>query len=210
MNPRTESVVRPPCSGCWGASERGREATLTTDKDFKRRVRERAQKTGESYTLARRRLLSKAGGTPVPPNAGELDHILALSHDQARILDHGFIGTEHVLLGLIVEEQGGASGVLKTFGVTLEPVRSKIKEIIQFQNAGGEGSLPKTPRVAKAIQLARQEVADLGHVFVGSEHLLLGLIEEGKGVAIRVLNELGVDLQHLRTATLRAMGIGER
>lgn len=181
---------------------------MTTDKDFKRLVRDRASKTGESYALARRRLLSKAGGTPVAPNPGELEQILVLSQDQARMLGHGFIGTEHLLLGLIVEEQGAAAGVLGAVDVTLERTRSKIQEIIDFNVASASGSLPQTPRAQKAISCARQEVVDLGHRSVGSGHLLLGLIKEGEGVAIRVLKELGVDLHQLRAATLTAIGVG--
>jgi ATP-dependent Clp protease ATP-binding subunit ClpC len=183
---------------------------LTTDKDFKRLVRARARKTGESYALARRRLLSKAGGTPVPPNPGELEHILVLSQDQARILGHGFIGTEHILLGLIVDKQSAAAEVLAAFDVTLEQVRSKIEGIIGFSVGSTGGSLPQTPRANMVIQYASQEVVVLGHISVGSGHLLLGLIKEGEGVAIRVLNDLGVDLQRLRAATLRAMGVSDR
>jgi ATP-dependent Clp protease ATP-binding subunit ClpC len=179
---------------------------LTTDKDFKRLVRARARKTGESYALARR-LLSKAGGTPVPPNPGELEEILVLAQDQARILGHSFIGTEHLLLGLIVEEQGLAGGVLAAFDVTLEPVRSKIKEIVEFAGPSTGGSLPQTPRTQKVIHYAREAVVDLGHMFVCSGHLLLGLIREDEGVGVRVLNDLGVDSRRLRAATLRAMGV---
>lgn len=180
---------------------------MTNDKDFKRLVRGRARKTGESYALARRRLLSKAGGPPLPQNPGELEHILVLSQDQARILGHGFIGTEHLLLGLMIEEGGVAAGVLTSFDVTLERTRSKIQEIIDFTVASTGGSLPHTPRVGKVIQHARQEVVALGHTSVGSGHVLLGLIDEGEGVATRVLNDLGVDLEQLRAATLKAMGV---
>jgi len=146
----------------------------------------------------------------MPPNVGDLEHILALSEDQARILGHGFIGTEHILLGLIVEERGVAAEVLATFDVTLELVRSKVREIIEVAVTSTGGSLPQTPRASRAIHCAREEVVVLGHISVGSGHVLLGLITEGQGVAMRVLDDLGVDLRQLRVATLRAMGVGDR
>ena len=180
---------------------------MTTDKDFKRLVRDRARKTGESYALARHRLLSKAGGIPVPPNPDELEHILVFSEDQARILGHDFIGTEHLLLGLIVDEQCAAAEVLATFDVTPEKVRSKLQEIIEFSEASTADSLPQTPRAKKVIHYAHEEVVELGHLSVGSGHVLLGLIREGEGVAILILNHLDVDLQQLRTVTLRKMGV---
>jgi ATP-dependent Clp protease ATP-binding subunit ClpC len=179
---------------------------LTSDRDFKRLVRDRVRKTGESYALARHRLLSKAGGTSVSPNPEELEHIVVLSQDQARTLGHNFIGTEHVLLALMVDECSVAAEVLAAFDVTLEQVRSKVQDLIGSTEASTADLLPQTPRARKVIEYARQEVVDLGQVYVGSQHLLLGLIKEGQGVAIVVLNHLGVDLQQLRTATLRAMG----
>lgn len=143
------------------------------------------------------------------PKSGELEHILVLSEDQARLLGHGFIGTEHLLLGLIAEGHGPGAQVLKEFDVTLEQVRSKVQEIIKTTGPSGGGSLPQTPRVQKAVEYARLEVVHFGHISVGSGHLLLGLIKEGDGVAILVLNDLSVDLEQLRTATLTAMGVAD-
>jgi ATP-dependent Clp protease ATP-binding subunit ClpA len=183
---------------------------LTTDKDFKRLVRDHARKTGESYSLARRRLLSKAGGIPLTPKVGELEQILVLSEDQARTLGHGFIGTEHILLGLIAEGQGAAAHTLAEFDISLVRVRSKIQEIINVTGVTGGGSLPQTPRTRKLIEYARLEVVQFGHISVGSGHLLLGLIKEGEGVAIRVLNDLSVDLEQLRAATLATMGVSDK
>jgi ATP-dependent Clp protease ATP-binding subunit ClpC len=144
---------------------------------------------------------------PVTPKPGDLEHILIMSEDQARILGHGFIGTEHILLGLIAEGHGAGAQVLKEFGVTLEGVRSKVQEIIETTGPSGGGSLPQTPRVQKAVECARLDVVHFGHIAVGSGHLLLGLITEGEGVAARVLNDLRVDFEQLRAATLTAMGV---
>lgn len=144
------------------------------------------------------------------PRPGELEQILVLSQDQARILGHGFIGTEHLLLGLIAEGQGTAAQMLMDFEVTLERVRSKVQEIIKGAGPSNGGPLPQTPRVMKAVEYARLEVVHFDHVSVGSGHLLLGLIKEGEGVAIQVLNGLKVDLARLRAATLSAMGVADK
>ncbi len=144
------------------------------------------------------------------PKAGELEQILVFSEDQARILGHGFIGTEHILLGLIADGQGAAAHVLAEFDITFDRVRAKVQEIISVTGPSGGGSLPQTPRAKKVIEYARLEVVHFGHISVGSGHLLLGLIEEGEGVAIRVLNDLSMDLQQLRAATLTAMGVPDK
>lgn len=97
--------------------------------------------------------------------------------------------------------------MLTEFDVTLERIRSKVQEIINTTGSSNEGSLPHTPRVKKVLEYSRLEVVHFGHVSVGSGHLLLGLIKEGEGVAIQVLNDLNVDLEQLRAATLTKMGV---
>jgi ATP-dependent Clp protease ATP-binding subunit ClpC len=180
---------------------------LTTDKDFKRLVRDRAQKTGESYALARNRLFSKTRGIPVSANPDEFEKIVTYSEEQARMLGHDFVGTEHLLLGLMVDDQCAAAQALVTFDVNSETVRTELQRIVEFTETSAVDALPQTSRAKKAIRFAEEEVVELGDSALGSGHVLLGLIKEAGGVAILILNRLDVDLQQLRTVTLRNMGV---
>jgi ATP-dependent Clp protease ATP-binding subunit ClpA len=124
--------------------------------------------------------------------------VLVLAQEEARLLNHNFIGTEHVLLGLIHEGDGVAAQALEALGVTLQAVREKVEETIGMSGSPPSGSPPFTPRAKKVLELAMRESLQLGHGHIGTEHLLLGIIREGEGVAFSVLLSLGADPGQVR------------
>jgi ATP-dependent Clp protease ATP-binding subunit ClpA len=124
--------------------------------------------------------------------------VVVLAQEEARLLNHNYIGTEHLLLGLAHEGQGVAAKALELLGIRLEAVRSQVEEVIgQGQRPPG-GHIPFTPRAKKVLELSLYEAKQLGHNYIGTEHLLLGLIREGEGVAAQVLVRLGADLARVR------------
>jgi ATP-dependent Clp protease ATP-binding subunit ClpC len=129
---------------------------------------------------------------------------LSLAQEEARLLNHDFIGTEHLLLGLIREGDGVAAKALKQLGISLEPVRGKIEETMGVPSTAAGGVAPFTPRAKKVLELSLREALQLGHNYIGTEHILLGLVREGEGVAARVLVDLGADLFRVR---LQVMGL---
>jgi ATP-dependent Clp protease ATP-binding subunit ClpA len=124
--------------------------------------------------------------------------VLVLAQEEARLLNHSFIGTEHVLLGLIQEGDGVAAQALQAVGVTLQAARLKVEETIGMSGSPPSGSPPFTPRAKKVLELAMRESLQMGHHHIGTEHLLLGIIREGEGVASSVLLSLGADLGQVR------------
>jgi hypothetical protein len=124
--------------------------------------------------------------------------VLVLAQEEARLLNHSFIGTEHILLGLIHEGDGLAAKALESLNVSLEAVRQKVADTIGPAGSGPAGSPPFTPRAKKVLELALREALQLGHNYIGTEHLLLGLVREGEGVAAQVLESLGADLVTVR------------
>ena len=116
-----------------------------------------------------------------------------LAQEEARLLNHSFIGTEHILLGLIHEGEGVAAKALESLGISLEAVREKVEETIGMAGTAPSGSPPFTPRAKKVLELSLREAAERGDREIGTEHLLLGLVREGHGVAVTVLESLGVD-----------------
>ena len=124
--------------------------------------------------------------------------VLVLAQEEARLLNHSFIGTEHLLLGLIAEGQGIAAKVLASSGISLEAVRGKVEETIGSGHGAPGGSPPFTPRAKKVLELSLREALTLGHSYIGTEHLLLGVLREGDGVAVQVLVSLGADLEEVR------------
>jgi ATP-dependent Clp protease ATP-binding subunit ClpA len=124
--------------------------------------------------------------------------VVVLAQEEARMLNHNYIGTEHLLLGLVHEGEGVAARALESVGVSLNAVRQQVEEIIGQGEQAPTGHIPFTPRAKKVIELAGREANDLGHNYVGTEHLLLGLIREGDGVAAQTLAKLGVDLAGVR------------
>jgi excisionase family DNA binding protein len=131
--------------------------------------------------------------------------VMALAHEEAQRLSHDYIGTEHLLLGLIAEGEGVAGKVLSNFGIDVTKVRSAVEGIIGRGNNQTRGEAHLTPRAKKVIELAVDEARRLGHHFVGTEHLLLGLIREGEGIAAGVLESLGVNLEKVRAEVITAL-----
>ena len=121
-----------------------------------------------------------------------------LAQEEARLLDHDHIGTEHVLLGLLHEGEGVAARALGELGVSLEAVRAQVQEAVGEGGSPPVGHIPFTPRAKKVLELSLREALDLGHAYIGTEHLLLGLVREGQGVAAQVLVRLGADLPLVR------------
>jgi ATP-dependent Clp protease ATP-binding subunit ClpC len=119
--------------------------------------------------------------------------VLVLAQEEARLLNHSFIGTEHILLGLIHEGEGVAAKALESLGISLEAVREKVEETIGMAGTAPSGSPPFTPRAKKVLELSLREAAERGDRKIGTEHLLLGIVREGDGAAVTVLEALGVD-----------------
>jgi excisionase family DNA binding protein len=136
-------------------------------------------------------------------------HVLALAQEEALRLRHSYIGTEHLLLGLVREHEGVAGKVLANLGVELDRVRSGVEFIIGRGDRQVSGEVGLTPRAKKVIQLAVDEARQLGHNYIGTEHLLLGLIREGQGIAAGVLESLNLNLQEVRAQTLRVLASKE-
>jgi hypothetical protein len=124
--------------------------------------------------------------------------VVVLAQDEARLLDHNYIGTEHLLLGMLREDEGVAAEVLQRLGVSLGVVRSEVEQIVGRGVTTPTGNIPFTPRSKKVLELSLREALQLGHNYIGTEHVLLGLVREGEGVAARVLVKLGADLPRVR------------
>ena len=124
--------------------------------------------------------------------------IVVLAQEEARRLDHNFIGTEHILLGIAREGQGVAVKALESLGISLEAVRLQTEEIIGHGQYASQDHIPFTPRAKKVLELSLRESLQLGHTHIGTEHILLGLIREGDGVAAQVLVKLGADRNRVR------------
>lgn len=131
--------------------------------------------------------------------------VLVLAQEEARLLNHTFIGTEHLLLGLVHEEEGIAAQALRSLGISLEAVREQVKETIGTSSTRSPGSPPFTPRAKKVMELSLREAMQLGHAHIGPEHLLLGLVREGEGVGAQVLVSLGTDLGRVRQQVIHLM-----
>ena len=132
--------------------------------------------------------------------------VIMLAQEEARRLGHNFVGTEQILLGLIGEGTGVAAKVLKTLGVNLKDSRIEVEKIIGRGSGFVAVEIPFTPRAKRVLELSLEEARQLGHNYIGTEHLLLGLIREGEGVAARVLENLGIDLTKVRTQVIRMLG----
>jgi ATP-dependent Clp protease ATP-binding subunit ClpC len=131
--------------------------------------------------------------------------VVVLAQEEARMLNHNYIGTEHILLGLIHEGEGVAAKALESLGISLEGVRQQVEEIIGQGQAAPTGHIPFTPRAKKVLELSLREALQLGHNYIGTEHILLGLIREGEGVAAQVLQKLGADLNRVRQQVIQLL-----
>jgi transposase len=131
--------------------------------------------------------------------------VVVLAQQEARRLDHNCIGTEHILLGLIHEGEGVAAKALESLGISLDAVRQEVEEIIERGQEAPSGHIPFTPRAKKVLELTQREALHLGHNYIGTEHILLGLIREGDGVAAQVLVKLGADLNRVRQQVIQLL-----
>src|SRR5213593_4619004 len=131
--------------------------------------------------------------------------VVVLAQEEARMLNHNYIGTEHILLGLIHEGEGVAAKALESLGISLEAVRAQVEEIIGQGQQAPSGHIPFTPRAKKVLELSLREALQLGHNYIGTEHILLGLIREGEGVAAQVLVKLGADLNRVRQQVIQLL-----
>jgi ATP-dependent Clp protease ATP-binding subunit ClpC len=131
--------------------------------------------------------------------------VVVLAQDEARRLDHNYIGTEHILLGLVQEGEGVAAKALEALGIGLAAVRQQVEEIVGRGKEAPGDHIPFTPRAKKVLELSLREALQLGHDYIGTEHILLGLIREGEGVAARVLANLGADLNLVRQQVVQLL-----
>jgi ATP-dependent Clp protease ATP-binding subunit ClpC len=131
--------------------------------------------------------------------------VMVLAQEEARMLNHNYIGTEHILLGLLGEAEGVAAKALESLGISLAAVRQQVEEIIGQGQQAPSGHIPFTPRAKKVLELAQREARALGHSYIGTEHILLGLIREGDGVAAQVLVNLGADLNRVRQQVVQLL-----
>jgi ATP-dependent Clp protease ATP-binding subunit ClpC len=132
--------------------------------------------------------------------------VIVLAQEEARTLKHSFIGTEHMLLGLLREEEGVAARVLASFDVTVERTRAAVDDLVADVNEHAPtGQIPFTPRAKKVCELALREALSLGHNFIGTEHILLGLVRENEGVAARILLDFNLDSEKVRNEVIRML-----
>jgi ATP-dependent Clp protease ATP-binding subunit ClpC len=132
--------------------------------------------------------------------------VMVLAQDEARALKHNYVGTEHLLLGLLREEEGLAARVLESLDVTVEEVRAQVARIIgQGDEEVTSGQMPLTPRTKRVLELALRESQSLGHEYIGTEHILLGLVRENEGVAARVLLDFDADAEKIRNEIIRML-----
>jgi len=131
--------------------------------------------------------------------------VVVLAQEEARLLNHNYIGTEHILLGLIHEGEGVAAQVLVRMDISLKTVRDEVEEIVGAGGRAPSGHIPFTPRAKKVLEMSLREALQLGHNYIGTEHILLGLIREGEGVAAQVLTKLGADLSRVRQGVIQEL-----
>ncbi|MEI6625101.1 MAG: Clp protease N-terminal domain-containing protein, partial [Thermoleophilia bacterium] len=137
--------------------------------------------------------------------------VVVLAQDEARALKHNYIGTEHILLGLLREEEGLAARVLDSLDITVEDVRANVARIVGQGEEVTTGQIPFTPRAKKVLELALREALSLGHNYIGTEHILLGLVRENEGVAARILLDFDADAEKIRNEIIRMLsGPGRR
>ena len=131
--------------------------------------------------------------------------VVVLAQEEARTLKHNYIGTEHILLGLLREEEGLAARVLESLDITVERVRAQVVRIVGSGEEVTSGQIPFTPRAKKVLELALREALSLGHNYIGTEHILLGLVRENEGVAARILLDFDADAETVRNAIIRML-----
>jgi ATP-dependent Clp protease ATP-binding subunit ClpA len=133
--------------------------------------------------------------------------VVVLAQEEARALSHNYIGTEHILLGLLREEEGVAARVLESFEITVERARDQVLRIVGSGEEAAAGQIPFTPRAKKVLELALREALSLGHNYIGTEHILLGLVRENEGVAARILLDFDADAETIRNEVIRMLSV---
>jgi ATP-dependent Clp protease ATP-binding subunit ClpC len=136
--------------------------------------------------------------------------VVVLAQEEARTLKHNYIGTEHILLGLLREEEGLAARVLESLDITVERVRAQVVRIVGSGEEVTSGQIPFTPRAKKVLELALREALSLGHNYIGTEHILLGLVRENEGVAARILLDFDADSEKIRNEVIRMLSTSSR
>ena len=136
--------------------------------------------------------------------------VVVLAQDEARTLKHNYIGTEHILLGLLREQEGLAARVLDSLDITVEEVRAQVARIVGQGDEVATGQIPFTPRAKKVLELALREGLSLGQTYIGTEHILLGLVRENEGVAARILLDFDADAEKIRNEIISALGSPRR
>src|SRR5437868_6146355 len=131
--------------------------------------------------------------------------VVVLAQEEARTLKHNYIGTEHILLGLLREEEGLAARVLESLDITVERVRAQVVRIVGSGEEVTSGQIPFTPRAKKVLELALREALSLGHNYIGTEHILLGLVRENEGVAARILLDFDAHSEKIRNEVIRML-----
>jgi ATP-dependent Clp protease ATP-binding subunit ClpC len=131
--------------------------------------------------------------------------VVVLAQEEARTLEHNYIGTEHLLLGLLREDEGLAARVLESLDITLERVRAQVVRIVGSGEEVPSGQIPFTPRVKEVFELALREALNLGHSYIGTEHILLGIVRENEGIAARVLVDFHADSEKVRNEVIRML-----
>ena len=131
--------------------------------------------------------------------------MVVLAQDEARAFEHDYIGTEHLLLGILREEEGVGARVLESLDLTIEEVRAQVARIVGHGDVATPGQIPFTPRAKKVLELALREALTLGHNYIGTEHLLLGLVRENEGVAARILLDFDADAEKIRNEIIRML-----
>ena len=135
--------------------------------------------------------------------------VLVLAQEEASLLNHGFIGTEHILLGIIHEGDGVGAQALHSLGISLQAVRERVEETIGMTRSASSGSPPFTPRAKKVLELSLREALQMNHDYIGTEHLLLGLVRQGDGITISALRTLGADPPRVRQEVIRLISGAE-
>jgi ATP-dependent Clp protease ATP-binding subunit ClpC len=168
--------------------------------------------TGERSTRLSRGVMGKGGrGNVFERFTERARQVVVLAQDEARALKHNYIGTEHILLGLLREEEGLAARVLESLDITVEEVRAQVARIVGQGDEVTTGQIPFTPRAKKVLELALREALSLGHNYIGTEHILLGLVRENEGVAARILLDFDADAEKIRNEIIRMLsGPGRR
>ena len=137
----------------------------------------------------------------------EARQVVVLAQDEARALRHNYIGTEHILLGLLREEEGLAARLLESLSVTAQDVRAQVARIVGQGDEVTTGQIPFTPRAKKVLELALRDALSLGHDYIGTEHILIALVRENEGVAVQILRDFDADAEKIRNEVIRLGGL---